>query len=90
VGTVRAGGELRPFVRRAEKRRPRTRRFQRGTVEIRIPPGVAWPVHRVATSGRYQDSLHTILTEWSIADVWDANDVLDAMEDAERRAWDER
>jgi hypothetical protein len=33
---------------------------------------------------------HTIVTEWSLADVWDANDVLDAIEHAERRAWEER
>jgi len=37
-------------------------------------------------SRRYSDSLHVILTEWSLADVCDANDVLDALEDAEARA----
>lgn len=58
-------------------------------VEIRLPEGVPWPVHRVATSRRYTDSLHTILTEWSLADVWTANAVLDAIEDAERRQQEE-
>lgn len=43
-------------------------------------------VHRIATSRRYTDSLHTILTAWTLADVCDANLVLDALEDAEARA----
>lgn len=45
-----------------------------------------WTVHRVATSGRYHDALHTILTEWSLADVMDANAILDALDDAAERA----
>jgi len=40
-------------------------------------------------SRRYSDSLHTILTEWSIANVCDANDVLDALDDAEARAMED-
>lgn len=40
----------------------------------------------MATSRRYSDSLHTILTEWSLADVYAANAVIDALEDAEARA----
>jgi hypothetical protein len=40
-------------------------------------------VHRVATAGRYTDSLHTILTEWSLADVYAANAVIDALAAAE-------
>ena len=56
---------------------------------MRLPPEVSWPVHRVATSRRYADSLHVILTEWSLADVWDANAVLDALEDAEARAMED-
>jgi hypothetical protein len=51
---------------------------------------VPWIVHRIATSRRYTDSLHTILTEWSLEQVLEANDVLDAIEDAERRAWEEQ
>lgn len=45
-----------------------------------------WPLHRVATSGRYHDSLHVISTEWSLLDVWQANDVIDALAEAEVRA----
>lgn len=45
-----------------------------------------WPLHRIATSGRYHDSLHAISTEWSLVDVWQANDVIDALADAEARA----
>lgn len=51
-----------------------------------MPEGIHWPVHRIATSRRYSDSLHTILTEWSIADVYAANDLLDELDDAEARA----
>jgi hypothetical protein len=40
----------------------------------------------VATSGKYTDSLHTILTEWSLMDVQEANAVLDAFDDAAERA----
>lgn len=45
-----------------------------------------WPLHRVATSGKYSDSLHIISTEWTLVDVWQANDVIDAHDDAAARA----
>lgn len=48
-----------------------------------MPPGVLWPLHRVATSGRYHDSLHVISTEWTIEDVFAANDLIDALAAAE-------
>lgn len=51
-----------------------------------IPGHIPWPVHRVATSGHYRDSLHTILTEWSLADVAIANAVIDGLEDAAEAA----
>ena len=53
---------------------------------LELPGHIPWPVHRVAVSGRYHDPLHTILTQWSLADVMDANSVLDALEDASARA----
>jgi hypothetical protein len=43
-------------------------------------------VWRVATSGDFSDSLHTISTEWSLADVVDANTVLDSLDEARERA----
>jgi hypothetical protein len=49
---------------------------------IKVPPGVQWPIHRVAISGRYNDSLQTISTEWSVRDLWDAIAILDAIEEA--------
>ncbi len=55
-------------------------------MRIEIPPGVQWPLHRVAISGRYNDSLHTISTEWSLADVWDAIELLDVIDAAESDA----
>jgi hypothetical protein len=52
-------------------------------VNIEIPVHIHWSIHRVAVSGKYRDPLHTIETEWSFQDLLDANDVLDAIEDAE-------
>jgi hypothetical protein len=55
-----------------------------------VPPGateaIPWPVWRVATSGRFGDSLHTILHEWTLADVYAANMVIDALAEAEAQA----
>lgn len=55
-----------------------------------MPPAatadIPWPVWRVATSGRFGDSLHTILNEWTLADVYAANQVIDALTDAEAEA----
>jgi hypothetical protein len=51
-------------------------------VTITLPGHIPWDVHRVAVSGRYADPLHTILTAWTLADVLDANDVLDALDAA--------
>ncbi len=52
-------------------------------MKIAIPKGVLWPIHRVALSGRYHDSLFTISTEWGLDDLWDAIELLDAIEAAE-------
>lgn len=51
-----------------------------------VPAGIPAEVYRVATSGRFNDSLHTIVTEWGLTDVWDANAYLDALEDAQAAA----
>ena len=55
-----------------------------------MPPAavsdIPWPVWRVAFSGRFSDSLHTILHEWTLADVYAANQIIDALLDAEARA----
>lgn len=50
-----------------------------------VPGHIPWPVHRVAISGYYRDPLHTILTEWSLADVADAWCVCEAMDAARQR-----
>lgn len=59
-----------------------------------MPPAavrdIPWPVWRVASSGRFGDSLHTILTEWTLADVYAANLVIDALSAAEQEASRER
>jgi hypothetical protein len=51
---------------------------------------IPWPVWRVASSGRFSDSLHTILHEWTLADVYAANQIIDALLDAEARAAQEK
>jgi hypothetical protein len=53
---------------------------------VNVPGHIPWPVHRVAISGYYRDALHTILTEWSLADVADAWCVCEAMDAAKARA----
>lgn len=52
---------------------------------IVIPGHVPWPVHRIAVSD-YHESLHVILARWSLADVVDANLVLDGLDAARRKA----
>ena len=47
-----------------------------------MPEGLWYPAHRIATSGQYTDSLHTIETEWSYVDVILVNRFLDAREEA--------
>ena len=55
-------------------------------MSVAIPAHVPWLVHRVAVSRRYSDPLATILDQWSIDDVVTANEVLDALEEAEERS----
>jgi hypothetical protein len=55
-------------------------------VTVTIPSRIPWPLHRVATSGYYPDGLAVISTQWSLADVVDAWEVCDAMDDAKVRA----
>lgn len=56
-------------------------------MKVEIPPGVAWRVHRIATSERYRGlDPHAIRTSWSWLEVLEANVVLDAFADAEARA----
>jgi hypothetical protein len=43
-------------------------------------------IWRIATHPRIRDSLHTIQTDWSLDDLMQAHDVVDALEDAESRA----
>lgn len=56
---------------------------------LELPGDIAWPLHRIATSGKYHDSLHVIESEWSLLDLQQANEVLDAYEDAEAQAIEE-
>lgn len=53
---------------------------------IVIPGHVPWVVHRVAVSGHYHDSLHTILTQWSLADLVDAHVICDELDRAQAEA----
>jgi hypothetical protein len=52
-----------------------------------VPDGVDWDVHRVLTSGKYPGaSLAEIRDMWTIDDLLDAHDVIDALEAAEADA----
>lgn len=69
-------------------------RRRTGGVAIHVPPAavadIPWPVWRVASSGRFGDSLHTILNEWTLTNVYEANQIIDALLDAEARAAQEK
>lgn len=58
-------------------------------ITFELSDEIEWALHRVAVSGRYHDSLDTIATRWSLRDLYDALDVLDALEDAEAAAWEQ-
>lgn len=49
---------------------------------MRIPGRLAWPVHRVATSGLYPDGLAVIEAAWTLDMVVDACEVCDAIDAA--------
>lgn len=49
---------------------------------IHIPGRLCWPVWRVAASEWFSDGLDVIETRWSLEMVCDANDILDAFDDA--------
>lgn len=55
-----------------------------GTAVVDIPEGIDWMIHRVATAGVYNDSLHEILSCWSLDDLADATLMLDALSRARR------
>lgn len=51
---------------------------------IHLPPGADWEVWRLVHRG--WATLQEIETHWSFADLMEANAVLDAVEDGEKRA----
>ena len=51
-----------------------------------LPSTVCWFTHRIASSGRYSDSLEAIEERWSLDDALDAHAVLDAVERTQRKA----
>lgn len=53
---------------------------------VTIPSRIPWPLHRVATSGYYHDSLADISERWSLEMLVDAWEVADAFDDAKVRA----
>lgn len=55
-------------------------------MSVTIPSRIPWPLHRVATSGHYPDGLHTISERWTLAELADAWEVCDALDDARARA----
>lgn len=55
-------------------------------IALPISEEVDWFFHRIAASKRYSSGLHEIRTQWSLIDLLDAHEVLDAYEYAEREA----
>jgi hypothetical protein len=55
-----------------------------------VPGHLCWPVHRVATSGHYHDSRHTIETRWSLWNLVEAFEVCDAIDTARALAAKEK
>lgn len=86
MARLRVEGELRGFFRRAGLRRPARSAPENG---VEIPEHIDWNVHRIASSQRYSSGLKEIEWEWSLEDVWDANQVLDLWDVAEKKAADE-
>jgi hypothetical protein len=44
-----------------------------------------WSIWRVATSTHFRDSLAEIENNWSLDDLYDAHDVIDLLEELDRR-----
>lgn len=53
---------------------------------VKLPNGVEWAIWRLVTHERAPGTLTEIERDWSVADVFDANAVLDAFELAEYNA----
>jgi hypothetical protein len=47
---------------------------------------VNWRIWRVATDPRIKDSLTEILENWNVVRLFEAHDVLNALDEAERKA----
>ena len=58
------------------------------TVTVEIPEHLraSWAVQRIATCGRYNDTLIGIQTTWSLDDLWEAHDVLTLYDELDRKA----
>lgn len=57
---------------------------------ISVPGHLCWPVWRVATSGHFRDALADIQDRWTLAEVADAADLCDALDDAAAEAAERR
>ena len=91
---VCVGGELWIFFSHggrgengSAKRSPGFGRSSGRRVVVDIPAHLKdeWTIWRVASSNKFSDSLIDIETLWSLDDLCDANDVLDVLEELERR-----
>lgn len=76
-------GELLGFYRRARKQAKAV-----AGDGVKLPESVDWVVFRIASSGKFFASPRQIREEWWFVDLIAAHDVLDAMEQAERDAYE--
>ena len=79
-------GQLPGFYQRTRAPREAPRASaQAGRDRVKIPEHIDWNAHRIASSSQYSCGLAEIETLWSVTDVWDANEVLDLIEEQARR-----
>ncbi len=86
---LRFAFEVRRFFRR---QRPVARQRHQHDEDLNVKVGshIRWEIHRIVTSGYYHVSSIEVQREWSIDDVFDAHEVLDAFEKLQRleqRRW---
>ena len=55
-------------------------------MSVRLPPGVDWLIWRVVMSDSIHVGLQEVETYWSLEDLLDAHELLDAFQDAQRKA----
>ena len=89
VGGLCLGGELPKFFGRLTKqsrKQDRRRRDEDGESGVEVPDHIHWPIWRVVLNEHMAVGLIEVETQWSLNDLCDANDLLDLIEEQEKKA----